>query len=79
MSNESNLHDPFRGPRRDAGVLPGESRGESLPMILRTLLRVLAEKVGSVDILRAEEHVESEPAYRRTVGYESLNVRFTAR
>lgn len=48
-------------------------------LILRTLLRVLAEKVASVDILRAEEHVESEPAYRRAVGYESLNVRFTAR
>ncbi len=35
MSKTCPFHDPFKGERRDAGVLAGEFDGETIPMILR--------------------------------------------
>jgi cytochrome P450 len=46
-------------------------------LILRTLLRLCAERVESITILSAKERVEHEPAYDRTLGYDSLIVRLT--
>ena len=31
----SELHDPFRAPRRESGILKCEFQGEEVPMILR--------------------------------------------
>jgi cytochrome P450 len=44
-------------------------------LILRTLLRLCCERVQSINILNAEERVEREATYERTLGYESLVVR----
>jgi len=46
-------------------------------LILRTLLRLCCERVKTISILNAEERVEHEEAYDRTLGYESLTVRFS--
>ncbi len=48
-------------------------------LLLRTLLQKCAERVARITILEARERVESEPAYRRAVGYESLTVKFSPR
>lgn len=48
-------------------------------LLLRTLLQKCIERVGAVTILDAKPHVENEARYQRSVGFESLNVRFTAR
>lgn len=48
-------------------------------LILRTLLQQCVERVDRIEILAAEERVENEAAYRRTLGFESLKVRITGR
>jgi cytochrome P450 len=45
-------------------------------LIVRALLSRLSEKVDQIKLLEAEEHVENEERYRRSVGYESLAVQF---
>jgi cytochrome P450 len=47
-------------------------------LILRTLLRLCCERVKSITILSAENRVEHEAVYDRTLGYESLTVKLTA-
>ena len=46
-------------------------------LIVRTLLQVLAERVGAITVLAAKENIEREAAYTRMNGYESLVVRFS--
>lgn len=41
-------------------------------LIVRTLLEVLIERVDRIEILSAEPHVETNPAYRRENGFQSL-------
>jgi cytochrome P450 len=48
-------------------------------LLLRTLLRLLTEKIGSLSILEAIPHVEREAVYDRTLGYETLRVQFHPR
>ena len=48
-------------------------------LLLRTLLRRCAEKVQRIEILDARERTEEYSAFTRTVGYETLRVRFVAR
>jgi len=47
-------------------------------LILRTLLQKCISRIGGIQILDAVEHVEEDTRYRRVLGYESLNVKFTA-
>ena len=44
-------------------------------LITRTFLQALIDRVASVEILQAVEHVEREGAYQRINGYDSLTVR----
>jgi cytochrome P450 len=46
-------------------------------LLVRTLLQKFLERVGAVTILEARDHVEHESGYDRTVGYDSLTVRFS--
>jgi len=48
-------------------------------LLVRALLQKCVERVASITILAAEEHLENEASYQRTVGYESLTVRMSAR
>lgn len=48
-------------------------------LILRTLLEKCTELVGGITVLSAQDRVENEATYQRVMGYESLNVRLTAR
>jgi len=48
-------------------------------LILRTLLRLCAERVQRITIHSAVDRTEHEAAYDRTLGYESLTVRITPR
>ena len=48
-------------------------------LLLRTLLQQCVEQVASLEILSAEERVETEPAYSRKLGFESLVLRFHPR
>jgi len=48
-------------------------------LVVRTLLQKLAERVGSIEVIRAEDHVEHEARYERAVGFDSLTVRFHGR
>ena len=48
-------------------------------LLLRTFLQQCVERVAGVTIVQAKERVEREARYERTVGYESLTVRLTAR
>ncbi|MCC6235381.1 MAG: cytochrome P450 [Verrucomicrobiales bacterium] len=48
-------------------------------LILRTLLQQCVARLGGVTVLNAQERVERESRYERTMGYESLTVRLTAR
>lgn len=48
-------------------------------LILRTLLRLCAQKLERITILSAQERVEHEPAYDRTLGYDYLNIKLTKR
>ena len=44
-------------------------------LIVRSLLQSLVERVGSLDIMAAVERIRTRKRYRRTVGYDSLEVR----
>jgi cytochrome P450 len=46
-------------------------------LILRTLLRLCCERVKGISILKAEERVEHEAKFDRTLGYDSLVVKLT--
>lgn len=48
-------------------------------LLLRSLLRLLIEKVESISVLEAVPHIEREALYARTLGYETLRVRFERR
>ena len=47
-------------------------------LILRTLLRLCCDRVQSITVLDAQERIEHESAYDRTLGYEALNVKLTS-
>ncbi len=47
-------------------------------LILRTLLRLCCERVKRITILKAEERVEHEAKFERTLGYDSLTVKLEA-
>ncbi len=47
-------------------------------LILRTLLRLCCERVKTITILHATEHVEHEATFDRTLGYDALTVKLTA-
>lgn len=47
--------------------------------LIKTLLQLLAEKVSGIAILSAEAHVEKNARYKRAIGFETLQVRLTAR
>lgn len=46
-------------------------------LILRTLLRLCCERVQSITLIAAQERVEHEAAYDRTLGYDSLVLKLT--
>lgn len=48
-------------------------------LLLRTLLQQCVDRVGSIALIDARERVESEAAYQRVMGYESLVVRLLPR
>ncbi len=48
-------------------------------LIVRTLLQKCVELVGTLEIISAEERVEKEHSYERTLGYESLILRIRPR
>jgi cytochrome P450 len=48
-------------------------------LILRTLLKLCCERVQSITLIQAEERTEHEATFDRTLGYESLVVKLTAR
>lgn len=47
-------------------------------LVVRTLLKVLCERVRGIDILAAEEKREQESSYERSLAYQRLVVRFAA-
>lgn len=47
-------------------------------LILRTLLRLCCERVKGITILAAQERIEHEAVFDRTLGYDSLTVKLTA-
>ena len=47
-------------------------------LLVRTLLQKCAARLARVTILEAKDHVEHEAGYDRTVGFDSLTVRFAA-
>jgi len=44
--------------------------------IMKTLLAVLTEKVGSINILNRKENIEDLDEFKRKVGYEQIHVKF---
>jgi len=48
-------------------------------LIVRTLLKLLTEKVSKIEVLEAKEMLEEEAKYTRQVGYESLKIRLEGR
>jgi len=48
-------------------------------LLVRSLLLALIERVSTIAILKAEEHVEHEPRYDRMNGYDSLTVKLAGR
>lgn len=48
-------------------------------LIVRSLLLALTQRVATITVLEAREHVEREARYERPNGFEALTVRFTAR
>ena len=48
-------------------------------LLLRTLLKVLCERVARIEMVEAEERVEKEAEFERTLGYERLVLRFHGR
>ncbi|TLD69875.1 cytochrome P450 [Phragmitibacter flavus] len=47
-------------------------------LIVRSLLKLLCERVDTITVLHATEHLENEARYQRAVGFESLTVAFTS-
>lgn len=47
--------------------------------IMKVLMKTLAEKVQSIDILNSQENIEEWGAFNRKVGFEKLTARFNAR
>ncbi|MGF1451380.1 MAG: cytochrome P450 [Opitutales bacterium] len=47
--------------------------------IIRSVLAQLAEKVERIEILEAQEHIETEKDYERTIAYDALTVRLHPR
>ena len=48
-------------------------------LIVRVLLRILAEEVGGITVLDARRHIEKEAAYERANGYDALTLSFARR
>ena len=48
-------------------------------VIMREFLAHLCPRVTAIEVLEAQEHIEVEPEYRRSNGYDFLRVRFRAR
>jgi len=48
-------------------------------LVIRSLLAALAERVGAIEVLEAEQMVENEAKYSRANGYEKLVTRFGPR
>lgn len=48
-------------------------------LIVRSLLQELVERVDRIEVLNIQEHVEVEPLYRRSNGYDSLTVKLIPR
>lgn len=48
-------------------------------LIVRSLLKAMAEKISVVTILNSKQHVEKEEKYERPNGYDSLSVKITSR
>jgi cytochrome P450 len=48
-------------------------------LIVRSLLKYLCEQIGGITIIAAEEKVEREERYSRSLAFESLTVQFTDR
>jgi cytochrome P450 len=48
-------------------------------LIVRSLLQALADRVATVAVLEAKEHVEHEARYERSNGFDSLTVQLTPR
>jgi len=48
-------------------------------LLLRTLLKECGARLGGIEVLEARERVEREEAYSRTMGWESLVLRFRGR
>jgi cytochrome P450 len=48
-------------------------------LLVRTLLEQLAAKIGTVSLVEAVPHLETEQSYTRRVGFDSLKVRLLAR
>jgi len=47
-------------------------------LLIRTLLRKLAEHTGAIQVIEARPHIEDEAAYQRRVGFDLLRVRLSA-
>ncbi|MEO0477594.1 MAG: cytochrome P450, partial [Planctomycetota bacterium] len=48
-------------------------------LLIRTLLKQLAEQIERIDLVEAVPHVEEESVYRRRVGYDVLTIRIKGR
>jgi len=48
-------------------------------LLVRTLLQQCLQRVRTLEVLDAQEHVEHEARYQRVVGYERLHLRWVAR
>lgn len=47
-------------------------------LLVRVLLENFVRKIGRIELLEAQAHIESETAYQRAVGYDRLQVKLTA-
>jgi cytochrome P450 len=45
-------------------------------LVLRTLVQKCAEQLAGIQLLEEKEHVEEQASYQRSIGFESLKVRF---
>lgn len=48
-------------------------------LVVKSLLESLTQHVATIDLLDAVDHVENESCYRRTIGFDSLQLRFNPR
>jgi len=46
---------------------------------VRTLLLALIQRVATITVLDAKEHIEREETYERSNGFDALTVKFTSR